>query len=151
MPKGDDGKMKTAPTNFVEVCLTLFPRSQGHRLTPSQTYKAMEKLLKTGKTKAIGISNFSKAEIERLLKETSVVPAAHQVEMHPWLQQKELDALHKKNNIHTTQYSPFGNQNEIYGSDLGKLMDDPVLVEIGKKYKKNGAQIALGESPESNR
>ena len=43
------------------------------------------------------------------------------------------------------QYSPFGNQNEIYskGQEMGKLMDDPTLVEIGKKYNKSGAQVAL--------
>lgn len=43
------------------------------------------------------------------------------------------------------QYSPFGNQNEIYdkGKNMGKLMDDPTLVEIGKKYNKTGAQVAL--------
>jgi alcohol dehydrogenase (NADP+) len=44
-----------------------------------------------------------------------------------------------------TQYSPFGNQNEIYdsGKGLGKLMEDPTLVEIGKKHGKSGAQVAL--------
>ena len=103
----------------------------------------MEKLLQTGKTKAIGISNFSQAEIERLLKDTSVVPAAHQIELHPYLQQPNFAAFHKKHNIHVQQYSPFGNQNEIYGSNLGKLIEDPTLVEIGKKYNKNGAQVAL--------
>lgn len=53
--------------------------------------------------------------------------------------------FHKEKGIHVTQYSPFGNQNEIYdsGKDLGKLMDDPVLVEIGKKHGKTGAQVAL--------
>lgn len=44
----------------------------------------MEALLKTGKTKAIGISNFSKKELDRILNECDVVPAAHQFELHPW-------------------------------------------------------------------
>lgn len=107
----------------------------------------MEKLLKSGKTKAIGVSNFSQAELERLLKNTSVVPAAHQMELHPWLQQRAFTAWHKSKGIHVTQYSPFGNQNEIYSGPkhLGKLIDDPVLNEIGKKYNKSGAQVALGE------
>jgi alcohol dehydrogenase (NADP+) len=60
-----DGKMQTADIDCVDA------------------YKALEKLLKTGKTKAIGISNFSYAELERLLKESSVVPAAIQMELHP--------------------------------------------------------------------
>jgi len=122
-----DGKVKKGDTDFVE------------------TYKAMEKTLKNGKTRAIGISNFSLSELERLLKETSAVPAAHQVELHPYLQQKAFVEFHKQKGIHITQYSPFGNQNEIYdsGKDIGKLIDDPTLTEIGKKYNKTGAQVAL--------
>ena len=105
----------------------------------------MEKLVKNGKCKAIGISNFSKAEVERLLKETSIVPAAHQIELHPYLVQQSFLDFHNANGIHITQYSPFGNQNEIYdsGKNMGKLIDDPVLAEIGAKYGKSGAQTAL--------
>ncbi|MCJ1481054.1 hypothetical protein MMC06_001210 [Schaereria dolodes] len=113
MPKAD-GKIQTGDTDYVD------------------TYKAMEKTLKSGKTKAIGISNFSLAEVERLLKETSVVPAAHQMELHPYLQQKDFVDFHKKQNIHITQYSPFGNQNEIYssGKDLGKLIENPTILDV---------------------
>lgn len=105
MPKVDD-KMQTADISYVD------------------TYKAMEKLIKTGKAKAIGISNFSKAELEHLLKETTVVPAVHQMELHPWLQQKSFTEFNKSKGIHIIQYSPFGNQNEIYdsGKNMGKLM-----------------------------
>jgi diketogulonate reductase-like aldo/keto reductase len=72
-------------------------------------------------------------------------PAAHQYECHPWLQQPGFNEWHKKHGIAVMQYSPFGNQNEIYdkGKNMGKLMDDPTLVEIGKKYGKTGAQVAL--------
>jgi alcohol dehydrogenase (NADP+) len=122
-----DGKVETAEISYVD------------------TWKAMEKLITTGKTKAIGISNFSKAEIENLLKEASIVPAAHQIECHPWLQQREFTQWLNRKGIHVQQYSPFGNQNEIYdsGKGMGKLMDDPILVEVGKKYNKTGAQVAL--------
>lgn len=107
----------------------------------------MEKLLKTGKVKAIGVSNFSKAEMERLLKDTSVVPAVHQMECHPWLQQHEFTAWHRMKGIHVTHYSPFGNQNALYRGKGGaeKLLDEPVLAEIGKKYNRSPAQICLGE------
>ena len=106
----------------------------------------MDKALKTGKTKAIGVSNFSKAEMERLLQKTSIVPAVHQMECHPWLQQHEFTAWHRAKGIHVTHYSPFGNQNALYGSKgaTGKLIEDPVLAEVGKKYNKNAAQVALG-------
>lgn len=66
-------------------------------------------------------------------------------ELHPWLQQPGFAEWHKKNNILIMQYSPFGNANAIYdkGQKMGQLMEDPTLVEIGKKYGKSGAQVAL--------
>jgi alcohol dehydrogenase (NADP+) len=106
----------------------------------------MEKLIATGKTKAIGVSNFSLAEMQRLLQETTIVPAVHQMELHPYLQQRSFVDWHKQHGIVVTQYSPFGNANEVYdkGKNISKLIDDPMLTEIGKKYNKSGAQVALG-------
>ncbi|KAL8843446.1 MAG: hypothetical protein Q9176_002059 [Flavoplaca citrina] len=126
-PKDSNGKIISGDTDFVD------------------TWKAMEKTFKKGKAKAIGISNFSRKETERLLNETEIVPAAHQIEIHPYLQQNEACEWFRSKGIHVQQYSPFGNQNEIYskGQNMGKLIDDPILVEIGKKYNKNGAQVAL--------
>ncbi|KAJ5831899.1 hypothetical protein N7474_000210 [Penicillium riverlandense] len=128
----------------------LFPSDKdGNLITEDidyvQTYKAMEALVKSGKTKAIGISNFSKKEVERILENASIVPAVHQMELHPWLQQKEFAKFHQEKGIHVTQYSPFGNQNEIYGGreDHGQLVNDEKLVEIGKKYGKTSNQVAL--------
>ena len=116
------------------------------RLTSVQTYIAMEKLLSTGKVRAIGVSNFSKSEMERLLANTSIVPAVHQMECHPWLQQHDFAAWHREKGIHVTHYSPFGNQNQLYGEkgSIGKLIDEPILAEIGKQYEKSAPQVALG-------
>ncbi|KAF2131523.1 Aldo/keto reductase [Dothidotthia symphoricarpi CBS 119687] len=158
--KALDASLKDLGTDYVDLYLMHWPSpfARGDAMFPKEndkvktgdsdfvdTYKAMEKLVKSGKTKAIGVSNFSKAELERLLKETSIVPAAHQIELHPYLQQQSFTAFHKEKGIHVTHYSPFGNQNEIYdaGKNMGKLMDDPVIVEIGKKHGKTGAQVAL--------
>lgn len=155
-----DASLKDLGTDYLDLYLMHWPSpfARGDTLMPKKndkietgdtdyvdTWNAMEKTLKSGKTKAIGISNFSKAELERLLKETTVVPAAHQIECHPWLQQQSFAAFHKSKGIHIQQYSPFGNQNAIYssGKDMGKLIDDPTITEIGKKYGKNGAQVAL--------
>lgn len=155
-----DASLKDLNTDYVDLYLmhwpspfarsdSLFPKEGDKTKTGDtdyvDTYKAMESLVKKGKAKAIGVSNFSKAEMQRLLKETSVVPAAHQLECHPYLAQHQFDAFHQEHGIHVTQYSPFGNQNEIYssGEGVGKMIDDETLVEIGKKYGKNGAQVAL--------
>lgn len=107
----------------------------------------MEGLFKSGKAKAIGISNFSQKEVERLLANSTVVPAVHQMELHPWLQQKEFMKFHQQKGIHVTQFSPFGNQNEIYSGreKYGQLVNDSTLTEIGKKYGKTSFQVALGK------
>jgi alcohol dehydrogenase (NADP+) len=105
----------------------------------------MEAVFKKGKAKAIGVSNFSKAELERLLANSEVVPAAHQMELHPFLQQYDFTEWHKSKGIHVTAYSPFGNSNPVYdkGKGTGKLIEDPTLVAIGKPHGKSGAQVAL--------
>lgn len=130
---------------------SLMPRDASGKIQPGtadyvDTYKAMEKCFRSGKARAIGVSNFSRAEMERLLREVDVVPAAHQMELHPYLQQQGFVEWHREKGVHVTQYSPFGNQNPIYskGAGMGKLIEDPVLVEIGRKYGgKSGAQVAL--------
>ena len=126
-PKDASGKIETGDADYVD------------------TWRAMEACQKAGKTRAIGVSNFSRAELDRLLSHASIVPAAHQLELHPYLQQRAFTDYHRQKGIHVQQYSPFGNQNEIYskGQAMGKLIDDPVLVEVGEKYGKSGAQVAL--------
>ncbi|KAF9695760.1 hypothetical protein EKO04_006237 [Ascochyta lentis] len=128
----------------------MFPKDSSGKTQPGDTdyiatYQAMERCLATGKTRAIGISNFSRGELERLLASTSTVPAAHQIESHPYLQQTSFTQWHADRGIHVTQYSPLGNQNSIYssGANMAKLIDDPVLVEIGNQHGKSGAQVAL--------
>uniref|UniRef100_Q96UH3 D-xylose reductase [NAD(P)H] n=1 Tax=Coccidioides posadasii TaxID=199306 RepID=Q96UH3_COCPO len=126
-PKDSQGNSKTVDIDYVD------------------TYKAMEKLVKSGKTKAIGISNFSKGEMERLLESCSIVPAVMQMELHPWLQQNDFVEWLKSKGIHVTQYSSLGNQNEVYSGRerYGRLIEDPALAAIGTKYGKTGAQVAL--------
>lgn len=155
-----DASLKALQTDYVDLYLmhwpspfarsdSLFPKEGDKTKTGDtdyvDTWHAMEKLQQKGKAKAIGVSNFSKTEIERLVSKANIKPAAHQLEMHPYLAQLAFADWHKQNDIHVTHYSPFGNQNAIYskGENMGKLIDDPVLVEIGKKYGKNGAQVAL--------
>jgi alcohol dehydrogenase (NADP+) len=105
----------------------------------------MEKLLDTGKVKNIGISNFSKKELEDLLKVAKIKPSVHQLETHPYLQQQDFLDWHKQQGILVTAYSPFGNQNDIYdsGEKVETLMEHPVIAKIAKKHGCTGAQVTL--------
>lgn len=126
-PKDEAGNIKTGSVDYVD------------------TFLAMEQTRKKGKARAIGVSNFSRAELERLIRETKIVPAVHQMEFHPYLQQTDFLKWQQDQGIHVTAYSPFGNSNRIYskGNDMELLINDPVLVEIGQKHRKSGAQVAL--------
>jgi alcohol dehydrogenase (NADP+) len=105
----------------------------------------MEKVYKSGKAKAIGVSNFSKAELEKILAVAEVVPAAHQIELHPYLAQSEFVQWNQSKGIHITAYSPFANSNPIYtkGQEIPQLIQLPELAKIGEKYGKTAAQTAL--------
>ena len=105
----------------------------------SATWAAMEKLLDTGKVKAIGVSNFNQRRIEELLKTAKVVPAANQIEAHPYLQQESLKKYLKEKNIHITAYSPLGNN--IYGKD--RVLDDPKVQEVAKELGVDVAQLLI--------
>ncbi|QNE73813.1 aldo/keto reductase [Streptomyces finlayi] len=99
------------------------------------TYKALEKILADGRAKAIGVSNFLPAHLERLIAETSVVPAVNQVELHPQLQQAELRAFHAQHGIATEAWSPLGQ---------GKgLLEVPTVVAIARKHDRTPAQVVL--------
>jgi diketogulonate reductase-like aldo/keto reductase len=74
----------------------------------TDTWHEMEKLLETGKVKAIGVANFSTVNLERLLKSYKVIPAVNQTEIQPLLPQKKLNALCVQHGIHQTAFGPLG-------------------------------------------
>ncbi|XP_018330428.1 aldose reductase [Agrilus planipennis] len=108
------------------------------------TWKAMEEVYKKGLVKSIGISNFNRKQIERLLQLTTVVPVTNQVECHPYLNQKKLAEFCKSKEITITAYSPFGAPDRPWAKpDDPKLLDDGKLKIIGDKYKKTHAQVII--------
>lgn len=99
------------------------------------TWKAFEKIYAEGRAKAIGLSNFHPAHIQRLLSETDIAPVIDQVELHPQLQQSELRAFNARHNIVTEAWSPLGQ---------GKgLLEDDRLKAIAGKHGKSPAQVVL--------
>ncbi len=105
-------------------------------------YRALEKLLADGKVRGIGVSNFVPEYLERLLAETSVVPAVNQIELHPYYQQKEVQSLHAQHGILTQAWSPIGGITS-YGGAEKSAFEDPTLLEIGREHGKSAAQVML--------
>ncbi|MFI9832834.1 aldo/keto reductase [Streptomyces sp. NPDC051913] len=105
-------------------------------------YRALEKLLADGKVRAIGVSNFMPEHLDRLLKETSVVPAVNQIEVHPYFQQTSLQDVHAEHGILTQAWSPIGGITSYRGGDKSTF-DDPTLQEIAGQHGKSAAQVML--------
>jgi 2,5-diketo-D-gluconate reductase A len=105
-------------------------------------YRALEKLLADGRVRAIGVSNFMPERLERLLSETSVVPAVNQIELHPYFQQSALQRLHAERGILTQAWSPIGGITSYRGGEKSTF-DDPMLLEMGRQHGKSAAQVML--------
>lgn len=109
-----------------------------------ETYDAMHELVTEGLTKAIGVSNFNVRELEELIKDTDLIPAVNQIEMHPYLIQHKLLDYCASKNIVITAYSPLGHNVPPKGvGDLPALMEHPTLKAIAEKRGKTPAQVAI--------
>jgi diketogulonate reductase-like aldo/keto reductase len=119
-----------------------------HQALPSEfnktvaAYKALEKLLADGKVRAIGVSNFMVEHLTSLLAQTDVVPAINQIEVHPYFQQPEVQAIDADNGILTQAWSPIGGITSYRDSEK-RSFDEPVILAIGETYDKSAAQVML--------
>ena len=158
-PRHADGRMIHGETSFLD------------------TWKAMEQVASSGKAKAIGVSNFSKGEVQTLLDGAHTVrrnsnikalvcslisiqvPAVHQMEVHPYLQQQDFNDWLRSKGIHVIQFSPLGNMNDFYRqtgwskevAHMTRLIDHPLMVELGAKYGRSAVQIVLAWGINSGR
>ncbi|KAK0481196.1 reductase AKOR2 [Armillaria luteobubalina] len=103
--------------------------------TFNEAYAEMEKIHSSGKAKAIGVSNFSIKTLDELLTTATIVPAVNQVEMHPYLAQKDLLEYHRTKGIATEAYSPGG-----HGS---LIREEPSLKALALKHSVSTTQIIL--------
>jgi diketogulonate reductase-like aldo/keto reductase len=100
------------------------------------TWRDMEKLLATGKVRAIGVANFSTVNLEKLLKSCTVFPAVNQTEIQPLLPQKKLNALCIEKGIHQTAFGPLGGSGST-------LHTDPVVADIADKRGCSSGNVLL--------
>ncbi|MFE7196367.1 aldo/keto reductase [Microbacterium oxydans] len=106
-------------------------------------YRALEALLAEGKVRAIGVSNFMVPHLERLLAETTVVPAVNQIEVHPYFSQKPLQRFGTERGILTQAWSPIGGITSYRGDESRSTFKDPVIRAIAEAHGKTTAQVML--------
>jgi 2,5-diketo-D-gluconate reductase A len=118
--------------DYVDLLLIHWPLPQKGQYL--DTWKTLIALRDEGRALSIGVSNFNRAHLHCLIKETGVVPSVNQIEMHPYFQRADLRAVHQTLGIHTEAWSPLAQ---------GKVADDAVLQSIAAKYGKTPAQVTL--------
>ena len=116
--------------DYVDLLLLHFPVTELRR----PAWKQMEKLAQSGRTRAIGVSNYTIRHLEELLSECAIKPAVNQVELHVYLQQPELVQFCKGHDIVVEAYSPLAH---------GYGLDNSTLVEVGKKHGKSPTQVMI--------
>lgn len=131
--KAADESLARLGTDYVDLLLVHWAKpSQGLYL---DTWKALIELQKQGKAKSIGVSNFPEEQLREIIAETGVVPAIHQIELHPYFAQEKLREVHAELGVVTQAWSPLGN-----GSDL---LENPVIGEIAEAHQATPAQVVL--------
>jgi diketogulonate reductase-like aldo/keto reductase len=111
-----------------------------------EAYRGLETLLADGKVRAIGVSNFSPAALDRLMQTATVVPAVNQVELHPYHVQRGLQAKNAELGILTQAWSPIGGITFYpgpWGDERRSVMDDETIGAIAAAHDKTPAQVML--------
>jgi methylglyoxal/glyoxal reductase len=125
-----DESLSKLGLDYVDLYLIHWPVKGKYK----DTWRALEKLYKDGRVRAIGVSNFHVHHLEDLLETAEIVPMVNQVEYHPHLAQLELREFCKQKGIQLEAWSPL---------KQGQLLDEPVITDIAEKHKKSPAQIIL--------
>lgn len=132
--EGLERSLKTSKLDYFDLYLLHNPRPGA--TARLEAWLGLQDALKSGKAKAIGVSNFAPRHIDALVAhpEVDVLPAVNQIEFHPWNQQRVLVDYCRNKGIVVTAYSPL---------TQGKRLGDPVIKQIAVKVNKTSAQVVL--------
>jgi 2,5-diketo-D-gluconate reductase A len=123
-------------TSYVDLLLIHWPLPARDEFV--STWRTFEKLHADGLARAIGVSNFKPAHLDRLIAETSVVPAVNQIQISPAITRLEQRAYDDAHGIVTQSWSPLGG-----GSGVRSLLSEPVIVEVADRLGRTPAQVVL--------
>ena len=129
--EGFETSLEKLKTDYVDLYLLHWP-------VPNyvEAWEELIKLYEAKRIRAIGVSNFQVHHLQTLESLGLLTPAANQIELHPSFQQKEVKAYCEGKGIAIEAWSPLGGQDHL-------LLNEPVLVEIAKKYGKSAAQVII--------
>ncbi|WP_284977059.1 aldo/keto reductase [Arthrobacter sp. efr-133-TYG-104] len=130
---GLDGSLERLGLDYVDLLLIHWPLPRRDEFV--STWKTFQELQASGKVRSIGVSNFKPAHLDRLFRETEVVPAVNQIQVSPSTPRPAARAFNERHGIVTESYSPLGAGSE--------LLNAPVLQSIGAKHGKTPGQIVL--------
>src|SRR5690606_23401314 len=123
--KAFDTSLEKLGLDYLDLYLIHWPGPDKNRY--KETWKALEKLYKDGRVRAIGVCNFHIHHLEELLKDCQIKPMVNQLEYHPRLTHKDLHDYCKKEGIQLEAWSPL---------KRGDLPNDPTITSIAEKYGK---------------
>lgn len=125
-----DASAKRLGVDYVDLYLIHWPVPNKRR----DSWRALERLKAEGRARAIGVSNFMVSHLEELFASANERPAVNQIEIHPFLQHREVRALCAAQGIVVEAYSPLAN---------GRRLDDKNVVAIAKRIGKSPAQVLI--------
>lgn len=128
-----DESLERLGLDYVDLYLIHWPTPEFDNYV--ETYKALEKLYKEGRVKAIGVCNFQPEHLQRLLDECDVPPVLNQIECHPYLAQNDVKEFCAQHDIFVEAWSPL--------DQGGEVLKDEVIQQIAEAHKKSPAQIVL--------
>jgi len=130
--KAFDDTMAKLGIDQIDLFLIHWPVPSQDRYV--EAWKTLIELKKDGRIKSIGVSNFNRDHLERIIRETGETPVVNQIELHPRFQQRDLRDFHAKHDIHTESWSPLGS---------GRLLTDATIEAIARKHGKSVAQTII--------
>ena len=135
--KACDASLKRLGLKYLDLYLIHWPVQE----TRDKSWKALVQLLKDGKCRSIGVSNYTIQHLTELLEQSDIVPMVNQVEFSPFLYQKQLLDYCEKNKIQLEAYSPL---------TQGAKLNHPKIQQIAKKHNKTPAQVLIRWSLQHN-